>query len=569
MQEPTEAESGRNVHPESFPWLFMIVLFGAGFAIRWWLSRKIPIIEPDGAYYARLAQEIVGDCGSHGFHPAWPPFYPWLIALAARPLLGGHAIGLGVPLVVESSGRLVNSVLGAALPCLLFFPARRLGGRRAGLAAAALAAFHPRLLEFSTQVLTEMPFTFLVALFFLVLMPGQEDSRSGLIRATVAGVSGAAAYLTRPEGFLLLPLGMGAILSGPFRRKGRAIAAFVFAALFLAVSAPHAIRVSRAVGYPSLGAKSDYNLTMAYAGARGVPRFDRTRSTYNNLIDDCRGPSSFHPEPVPRFRLVSFVLKEPATVARHVLSELPSALGALPSLAYPPFVLLALFGIFGRRRRPTREEALWLIFWLCQVGLYSLVFVYRRFFAAAIPFLVIEAAIGCALLTRNRPRWWLPALVAVLSGYGLFTAWRHTRRADYALEQRQLVQEMGPSARIRTQPGPGSGAIMARRPFAAYYSGSSILAMADAPVDNVADSARSRGAEYLLIDERDLVVEKPDFARFLGEGAAATSSPGKAPAIPATLELIESAGVPPHRITLFRVRDAAETLSVKDRSFSP
>src|SRR5512140_3641530 len=142
----------------------------AGLVVRLWLIHFIPVIETDGAAYARLAQEILTGSGERGFHPAWPPLYPYVIALFDRMLHPGMAStleGLARPDRVENAARVASCVLGTLLIPLLHLLGRRIAGRRVGVVAACLAAFHPRLLMMSVQALTEMPFAFVCTLFML------------------------------------------------------------------------------------------------------------------------------------------------------------------------------------------------------------------------------------------------------------------------------------------------------------------------------------------------------------------------------------------------------------------
>ena len=61
-------------------WIALLTL--EAIALRMAVALRPMVIEPDGAFYARLAQEILRGSGERGFHPAWPPFYPALIAAA-------------------------------------------------------------------------------------------------------------------------------------------------------------------------------------------------------------------------------------------------------------------------------------------------------------------------------------------------------------------------------------------------------------------------------------------------------------------------------------------------------
>ena len=122
----------------------------------------------------------------------YPPLYPYFIALVWR-----------------ATGSLQAVLwLQAAIGALLVPAVARVGslafGRRAGLLAAAFAAFYPDLVWFATRFWSET--LFIVLLWWAIERTLAADRAGSLRTAAVAGVLWALATLTRELGLYLVPL---------------------------------------------------------------------------------------------------------------------------------------------------------------------------------------------------------------------------------------------------------------------------------------------------------------------------------------------------------------------------
>jgi hypothetical protein len=122
----------------------------------------------------------------------YPPLYPYFIALAWR-----------------ATGSLQAVLwLQAAIGALLVPAVARVGslalGRRAGLVAAALAAFYPDLVWFATRFWSET--LFIVLLWWAIERTLAADRTGSPRTAAVAGVLWALATLTRELALYLVPL---------------------------------------------------------------------------------------------------------------------------------------------------------------------------------------------------------------------------------------------------------------------------------------------------------------------------------------------------------------------------
>jgi 4-amino-4-deoxy-L-arabinose transferase-like glycosyltransferase len=97
-----------------------------------------------------------------------------------------------------------SCVLGAGSVALCALVGRRVGGRRAGLVAAALAAVYPNIWLHDGMLLSETASIFTVALTLLAAYRFWDSPTAAL--AGVLGACGGLAALSRPELILMVPL---------------------------------------------------------------------------------------------------------------------------------------------------------------------------------------------------------------------------------------------------------------------------------------------------------------------------------------------------------------------------
>jgi 4-amino-4-deoxy-L-arabinose transferase-like glycosyltransferase len=156
---------------------------------------------------------------------AHPPAYP--LMLAAVYGLGEHSA------LVQ---RLLGTLTGAATIVTLGVLTRRIGGDRAGLIAASLAAVYPMLITADGAMMSESLYGFLVALSLLAAY--RLLDRPSVLRGLVLGLTIGLGALTRGEALLLLPLLLVPVITKP--SGGRAALATCIACV--AVLLPWTVR---------------------------------------------------------------------------------------------------------------------------------------------------------------------------------------------------------------------------------------------------------------------------------------------------------------------------------------
>lgn len=158
----------------------------------------------DDGVYVTMARAWAGLPGGD-FITYHPPGYP--LFLAPFCLLGARGL---------YSALLVQTVLSAATVAVAYLMALALGSdRRAALCAGVFCAVNPMLVYFSTRLMTETLFVFLVMIFFLLWLKAWEGR--DLRVAAASGIVGGLAALTRG---VILPFG-GVLALAAFLRRRR------------------------------------------------------------------------------------------------------------------------------------------------------------------------------------------------------------------------------------------------------------------------------------------------------------------------------------------------------------
>ena len=178
-----------------------IAVFAALLAA-WRISRS-SLLEGDSlALYVPLAQSVArGDVRALA-HPLVQPVYPALVGATSR-------IFWWCTYPVELAGRAVSLVCFVALVLAVFSLARRLCGRRAAIAAAALTAVSPVVVPFSSRIGPETLFALIVVgVVRLAILAGQTRKMRHVVALYAVAALGG---LVRTEGLLLLPLAVLAL----------------------------------------------------------------------------------------------------------------------------------------------------------------------------------------------------------------------------------------------------------------------------------------------------------------------------------------------------------------------
>jgi 4-amino-4-deoxy-L-arabinose transferase-like glycosyltransferase len=168
----------------------------------------------------------------------------WSALLAVFSALGGRSYTVH---------ELVGCGVGAGIVVCAGLLGRRVGGSRAGLLAAAIAALYPIYVALDGSLMSEPPYALGVAVCMVVAFRAVDEPT--LKRAAVLGLAIGVTILIRGEALgLLVVLAVPVVLAAPARRLARLVLIWAVA---LAVIAPWCVRNAVTFDRPMLVSSED------------------------------------------------------------------------------------------------------------------------------------------------------------------------------------------------------------------------------------------------------------------------------------------------------------------------
>jgi 4-amino-4-deoxy-L-arabinose transferase-like glycosyltransferase len=430
--------------------LLVVVSFAVRLAaLKFWGTGTI---SADSAEYASIAENLrkgIGYVGiaTPGLELNLPPLFPLLIAAASF-----------VTKSYSDAGRLVSIVFGTLLPLPVFGIASRLFNRRTAWVAAALAIFHPVLVNLSFTVWSEGPYATLLLTAVYVVLRALE--RSTTRKWALVGVILGLAYLIRQEAaapMLLAVVFQVTSTEGSLALKAKR--AIVALAVFAALITPEVMFLYRSTGTVRLEGKSAmlFYLSNRVFAAQASLEGNRSSTDRGDQMSSLPNVESWEPWTVkwassainadlqptgvwmrPNEDVIRETHPTPKLLVQVVRTAVrlnaPKFLEALSSkwLGAPFLSALALLGVVRRPwRRPLASKCLFvmLVPALAIVATFSNILNVSRFYFVLIPFLLIWAANGlvqvghwamttsaaaaCGWLSPAAAAWIVPGLLAL------------------------------------------------------------------------------------------------------------------------------------------------------------
>ena len=506
----------------------------AAFAIRlaWALMpRAVHWDEPD---YLILARNLLRGQGYQVYglpELHIPPIGPWLATLA---------LSLGAP--VDLAMSLWHVLAGALLCGLIFATAREVTGNDSAAALAALlAAFSPALVVRPLYWGSMTESLFLLALWSGIwaawrmlngpslARPAGPFGRPGWQAGLAAGLAFGTSYLIRPEGLLwwaaLAAVAVVLVIrrwrQGTAGRQGILLgggaALAVYLVAFLVLAAPYWLYLYHYTGQFLLSGKT--GITLLQAGNL----MGDVGTTLDSSGDEVLWLS---PE---RYRIgvTSVAEADPVGLLRRFVANVRSAPGTVLSTLIPlyliAFIALGLWALPWNRRR-LKAEGFWLIC-LLPLLIVPLTHMLSRLLLPLVPIALVWAGFGVQRLIAwgegtmtatspaTRPayrvakRLW-PALVigllVVLSLRGQSSAEREGQ-ASITPSHKEAGLWLAATSRL------GEG-IMTRNTEIALYADRAPVDFPNAPLDQVLSYARGHNAHYLVVDDIELSLLRPQLA---------------------------------------------------------
>ncbi len=473
-----------------------MILLAAAFVTRAVSAAAASIVAPDGVRYIEAARLFSQGRFREGLSDNFHPLYPLLIAVF-KPVCGGF----------ESAAFCVPMVFSSFAVLFLFWTLRPSFGRAPALAACTLFAVLPHFVRAGSDTISEGLFHFFAIFAFWA---GARAFREGkAVPAVLGGMSAGAAYLTRPEGILVLgAFGVHTvvcIVAKPLEgsRLKAAVIGLVFLGGFVCMGSPYLGYIRDETGKWDISRK-------------------KTLDNFSKTLEDKVEQENEVPNPEVR------VMGTPEAVAVF--------LGRLLSNFYYVPGILVLLGLLIPSRagaRDWRTEALLVtgaLLWAaaCVMLLRSNGYLSHRHSMPAALLLLGHSGCGAVVLAKRLgalidgiPRWkalsrGVPAgtfifafLLAFASGVGLAVDFRPSR-ADKSFVKdigRELAQSEG-TGRVFT----GN---MSRVAFYADCRHLPLPAYAD--VRAVLEIAGSEGAAVLVYEDKPLSVWAPNLHKALSD----------------------------------------------------
>jgi 4-amino-4-deoxy-L-arabinose transferase-like glycosyltransferase len=508
----------------------LLVVLALGLAVHLGLLALPRVARWDEPTYLLLGQSLWrGEGFGHEGRPELhhSPLYP-LLAGATFRLTGEPEIASDVWFVL----------LGSLLPLPVYWLARRRTSERGALVAAVLAAAYPALtvavLYWGTM--TEPLFLLLVYGALALALRGADRERLGASAA--AGLLLGLAYLARPEGALWVPAIAGGVAAPHlFRRtlsRRRLLGLAALCLVALAVSLPQLLFLRRHTGRWTLSGK----LGVTYEIGRAVTGKDPV--LYDEVVFGLAADGEIRAASALRFRAAEGApaAGSPATGPAEAAVPGAAARGAEPPATAPSpppsevaarftgnllhvarraavsemfsflwLVPIAVWGWTAWRRRALLDE-LPLLATVVPVVSFLAFHVQQRFFAPALPGLLVWAAAGLEEMRRWLAARGVPAPGALLAvPVVAYLLWGDVVYARRGIATSDFAHEA--AGRWLRRHTPEEARVMTRDTAIPIYGLRRQAYFPRAPWPRVLEYARSRGATHLAVDEREATELRP------------------------------------------------------------
>jgi Dolichyl-phosphate-mannose-protein mannosyltransferase len=481
-----------------------------GLAVRLAIAATDDAPSTDETAYLRSGLSLVqGDGFQRSGRPElhFPPLVPFLMGMASKVFTDPHDGAVAL-----------TTIAGTAAIIPLALTAGRLGGRRAAVATAWVAALTPAI---STTLInrgggSEGEYTLLVALaVWLAISAAGSAGRSRLLRVAGAGLSVGFAYLTRPEGlFLAVPLGVGVlwlayreVRGEGLRPQARAVVpmAAAFAAPIIACVIPYAAFLHSHTGSWELSAKTqDASIDAWYGVARG-DREARDVVLYD-IDEDFRFTAESHSLPSLAVDdpggYAGIVAANVRMLARTIVNPDGGTWACWQLLPLPVWAL----AVWGACRRWSGPMAVVVAVGMLPVTTALIFFVQPRYLVVTAALATIPVGVLLSTLPRPRARvvggtafvFLLLSVVLAFQGGG---GWWHP--TDHTSQR-----GAGDWIAAHTEP---DERIMARSQVVEYYSHRTTIALPYTDYDTMLAYGRYYGVQYLVLDENTSSRLRPQF----------------------------------------------------------
>ncbi len=490
----------------------MAGIFLAGLAVRIILFRNEVFIGNNPAFFARLGKNLVEN-GRYAFGENFnmgiffPPGYPLFVGI--------------MNLFINDlflSGKLVSLIASLITIFLFYLIGREIYNEEAGLFAAFAFAALPLALKMSVIGQTDALFyCFAFSAIYLFIISARKDN---ILLYIPAGLLTGMAYLTRPEGILLLLLPF--LYSNglnPFRNKKQIMKILIVFSLFILVISPYMLFLKKSTGRFSLSGKSSVATFIAemkksyhdLMNSEGNPDYDRPVYSLNKEKNQVR----FFDEN-NRASFAGFVVKHPGFFLKKYGKNIIEEIKILFKLLVP-IMLPLFFAFFYKDLFRDRSRLIFILFPLMFFLVNPVILIMERHTLLTVLFLVFFSSIGFA---NSRP-----ALSALFDFYGF----GRDRLASFTVKNIKYIiiavfilstlpylmfsnavktpypiEEINAGYFLKNNISPEYEKlnVMSRQPWVSFYSGARFTWLPYADIADLVHFAKLYRVDYIVIDER-------------------------------------------------------------------
>ena len=478
----------------------------------------------DGVGYAISGKNLLSGLGySYQGHPqlANPPFYSILIGILWLPIQN-----------LEFSGQIVSVISGSLLVIPVFYLAKKMYTRQAGILCAIFVVVCPPLIFGSTEVRVASLYTLL--LWAAVAIGWKALKSHSLLWSALTGLMLALCYLTRAEAIILLPIFLLLYLL-LFKLKVGVSSSIVksivsksvlLIAVFALVSSPFWVFLYGQTGKWTLSTRGPYTFIGYYGGNWEKDNFELAAN-----------PEAAQSEWLDQGGLLNFVMSNRHEIlarwGHNVVSMWSGEDKQVQLLGIPPWALrgglifLLLFVSFALIRfiwnRHIAAKHIYLLIIASSSLIYFFFAIDWRYFYPYIPFFLIglaqvaimirdwakkNSAYGNRTLTKIVAYFPIGALLLGMSGYsGVLIG----KKIDYApYEYKIMGQWMKKNINdIENK------IVMSRKIGVPFYAGAKHEPLYYGEYPELIIYAGSRRVDYLVIDQWMIPRTRPQFSFLL------------------------------------------------------
>jgi 4-amino-4-deoxy-L-arabinose transferase-like glycosyltransferase len=426
-------------------------------------------------------------------------------------------------------------VLGAVTLIPFYWLANRLYDRRVALIAAALLCTFPALnasVIFWGTMLEPLYLLLLVVSWCSIWLAWERDAVGAY---AASGLLLGLAYLTKPEAIVYLGVMYAFLIVGRLlrrrRRRNLLIGIAVGALTFALVISPYLLFLYRHTGRLLITGKLGVTYVAGLGAVEHDPGlYDRALSR----LDESGEEIIWFSEDRFKYSIGDEILGDPRAFVRRVWKNVNALESVLFNRRVFPFYFLVMLGLawFGSpwaRARLPREA--FLVSAVLPVLVFLPFHIELRYFAPMLLVLILWLAKGLdslgSCLSSTLRQWSMFAARSSRIGQALTVVLCAALVAYFLALQPVVLRDglagMNPSRREAglwlRENSSADALVMSRDPEVAFYAERSWIASPNEPYERVIDYVRMRGASYLVIDEREVTVIRPQLQMLLNENA--------------------------------------------------